>query len=132
MALEMNSEFQEVLSRQMQSFNAPGADQLARVREQMTEIREEMVQNIDRIMRRQERIDLLVHKSSDLQTGALVFRRDATAVRRTVCLRNAKALALFSFGVAAMVMIYWLWKKEEGHPATPSQPAVDAEFSSKW
>merc|ERR1711924_413699 len=60
---------------------------------------------------------------SDLQTGTLVFRRDAREVRRTVCLRNTKALALFSFGVAATVMIYWICK-QESHQPSPAQPSA--------
>lgn len=49
-----------------------------------------MIENIDKILARQERIDLLVEKAETLNRDAMVFRRDATELSNVMWWRNCK------------------------------------------
>eukprot|EP00386_Alphamonas_edax_P012561 GDKI01039170.1.p1 GENE.GDKI01039170.1~~GDKI01039170.1.p1 ORF type:complete len:322 (-),score=96.02 GDKI01039170.1:269-1234(-) len=69
----------ELASLQM-SYNAAFCDQLTRVRARVQEINAVMLENIDKVLQRGERIELLVDKSAELSTQALVFNRRATSL----------------------------------------------------
>ena len=62
-----------------------------------------MVQNIDSILQRGERLDLLVDKTDTLAGQAYAFRRGARSVRRQQWWRNARITALT--GVVCVVSL---------------------------
>ena len=62
-----------------------------------------MVQNIDSILQRGERLDLLVDKTDTLAGQAYAFRRGARSVRRQQWWKNVKIMALT--GVVGFVSI---------------------------
>lgn len=49
-----------------------------------------MVQNLERVLQRGERIELLVEKTEELQTNAATFRKTSTALKRHFWWRNMK------------------------------------------
>ena len=55
-----------------------------------------MVENIERVLERGEKIELLVDKTETLNHQAFKFRRQARAVRRFMWMKNMKIIA---FGV---------------------------------
>ncbi len=63
-----------------------------------------MVQNIDSILQRGERLDLLVDKTGTLAGQAYAFRRGARSVRRQQWWRNVRIMALS--GVVGVVSRY--------------------------
>eukprot|EP00802_Teleaulax_amphioxeia_P017273 Tamp_17424.p1 GENE.Tamp_17424~~Tamp_17424.p1 ORF type:complete len:199 (-),score=49.70 Tamp_17424:514-1110(-) len=86
-AFEMNKTFASVLTQQMDAFNAgpgpraeagardsglegrtggAGADKIEKVRGEIEEVKQVMTDNIDRILERGDKIELLVDKSLDL------------------------------------------------------------------
>ena len=62
-----------------------------------------MVQNIDSILQRGERLDLLVDKTDTLAGQAYAFRRGARSVRRQQWWRNIRIMALT--GVVGVVSV---------------------------
>lgn len=52
-----------------------------------------MVENIERILERGDRLELLVQKTDDLSDSAFVFKRGATALKRDMWYRNIKTSA---------------------------------------
>jgi vesicle-associated membrane protein 7 len=62
-----------------------------------------MVQNIDSILQRGERLDLLVDKTDTLAGQAYAFRRGARSVRRQQWWRNVRIMALT--GVVGLVSL---------------------------
>ena len=64
-----------------------------------------MVENIDKLLQRSERIDLLVEKSEQLNTDSMVFRRDATELSRVMWWRNFKVITQIVLTVAVIVFI---------------------------
>lgn len=59
----------------------PGMDKGKEVREEMNAVKDVMVQNIERVLERGERIDLLVNKTDHMNQTAFAFRQRSTALR---------------------------------------------------
>jgi vesicle-associated membrane protein 7 len=68
----------------------PGMDKGKEVREEMNAVKDVMVQNIERVLERGERIDLLVNKTDHMNQTAFAFRQRSTALR--------------------CVLLFYLWK----------------------
>ncbi|SRR5579859_6713671 len=58
-----------------------GIDKGREVREEMNAVKDVMVQNIERVLERGERIDLLVNKTDHMNQTAFAFRQRSTALR---------------------------------------------------
>jgi vesicle-associated membrane protein 7 len=58
-----------------------GIDKGKEIREEMDAVKDVMVQNIERVLERGERIDLLVNKTDSMQQTAFAFRQRSTALR---------------------------------------------------
>lgn len=65
----------------MSTYDSPTEDAIAGVRREMDGVREVMVKNIDAVLSRGERIELLVGKTDDLSTNARAFRNRSVALR---------------------------------------------------
>ena len=65
-----------------------------------------MVHNVEQILSRGERIELLVDKTDTMAGQSLAFRRGAKAARRKMFWRNQKILAL---GVVVALVSASLW-----------------------
>ncbi|KAG6605974.1 Vesicle-associated membrane protein 714, partial [Cucurbita argyrosperma subsp. sororia] len=96
-AYAMNDEFSRVLHQQMEFFSSnPSADTLNRVRGEVNEIRTVMVDNIEKILERGDRIELLVDKTATMQDGAFHFKKQSKRLHRALWMKNAKLLALMT------------------------------------
>lgn len=69
------------LQQLMSTYDSPTEDAIAGVRREMDGVREVMVKNIDAVLSRGERIELLVGKTDDLSTNARAFRNRSVALR---------------------------------------------------
>lgn len=78
---------------------APPQDELTRAQNELNQVKDIMVQNVEQILSRGERIDLLVDKTDVMAGQATAFRRGARSVRREMWWKNTKILIL-SFFVA--------------------------------
>ncbi|KAL6005334.1 hypothetical protein ACLOJK_005900 [Asimina triloba] len=91
LAYAMNDEFSRVLHQQMEFFSSnPNADTLSRIRGEMRTI---MVDNIEKILERGDRIELLVDKTSTMQDGAFHFKKQSRRLRQALWMKNFKLLA---------------------------------------
>lgn len=100
----------------MHTYNtAPPADELARAQTELNQVRDIMVQNVEQILSRGERIELLVDKTDNMANQATEFRRGARATRRGMWWKNTKVTVLA--GVVALVslmVLYWCgWHIDE-------------------
>ncbi|XP_024964293.1 vesicle-associated membrane protein 711-like [Cynara cardunculus var. scolymus] len=104
-AYGMNDEFSRVLSQQMEYYsNDPNADRINRLKGEMGQVRSVMIENIDKVLERGDRLDLLVDKSANMQTNTLRFRKQTRRFRSTVWWRNVKlTIALI---LLILVIIY--------------------------
>jgi vesicle-associated membrane protein 7 len=107
----MNDDFGRVIQVQMEYFsNNPNADKITKVKEQIDEVTNIMVQNIEKVLERGERIELLVDKTEALNANALNFKRQSTNLRRALFWKNVRlwiilalVLLVLAYIVAAIV-----------------------------
>ncbi|KAF5938380.1 hypothetical protein HYC85_022639 [Camellia sinensis] len=90
-AYAMNDEFSRVLSQQMEYYsNDPNADRINRLKGEMSQVRNVMIENIDKVLERGDRLELLVDKTANMQGNTFRFRKQARRFRNTVWWRNVK------------------------------------------
>ncbi|KAK4756440.1 hypothetical protein SAY87_006567 [Trapa incisa] len=104
-AYAMNDEFSRVLSQQIEHYsNDPNADRINRLKGEMSQVRSVMINNIDKVLDRGERLELLVDKTANLQGNTIRFRKQSRRFRSTVWWRNVKlTVALI---IILLIMIY--------------------------
>ncbi|KAG6433107.1 hypothetical protein SASPL_104714 [Salvia splendens] len=103
-AYAMNDEFSRVLHQQMEFFSSnPSADTLNRVR---AEVRTITVDNIEKILERGDKIELLVDKTATMQDSAFHFRKQSKRLRRALWMKNAKLLALLTCLI--VILLYFI------------------------
>ncbi|KAJ0398054.1 hypothetical protein P43SY_009991 [Pythium insidiosum] len=90
-AFAMNDEFQHVIRRQMEYYNAnPEADALTRVQQQLDEVKDSMVENIEKVLDRGEKFELLVDRTDKLNRQSVKFERSTVQLRKAMWRRNIK------------------------------------------
>nr|GMD42868.1 vesicle-associated membrane protein 711 [Ipomoea batatas]GMD47507.1 vesicle-associated membrane protein 711 [Ipomoea batatas] len=92
-AYAMNNEFSRVLNQQMEYYsNDPNADRINRIKGEMSQVRNVMIENIDKVLERGDRLELLVDKTETMQGNTFRFRKQARQFRSTVWWRNVKLI----------------------------------------
>lgn len=76
------------------------------VQNELDAVKQVMTQNIERVLERGERIDLLVDKTAVLNASSVAFRKKTTVVKRQMWWQNVKTTALI--GAVLLVLIYLL------------------------
>ena len=118
-AYGMNDEFSRVLSQQMEYFsNDPNADRINRLKGEMSQVRNVMIENIDKVLDRGDRLELLVDKAANMQGNTFRFRKQTRNFRSTVWWRNVKlTIALI---LILLVIVYVVLAFVCHGPALPS------------
>ncbi|KDR79229.1 hypothetical protein GALMADRAFT_243132 [Galerina marginata CBS 339.88] len=94
-AYGLQGSFGPTIAALMHTYNtAPPADELSRAQNELNQVKDIMVQNVEQILSRGERIELLVDKTDVMAGQATAFRRGARTVRRQMWWKNKKILAL--------------------------------------
>lgn len=107
-ALAMQSEFQSEIEKLVSMYNSDDVDQIARVKAQINEIHDGMIENIDKILLRQEKIELLVEKTEYLNQSANVFRRDAAELHSRMYW-SEKKMWLWGVGFFLLGVFFIVW-----------------------
>jgi len=116
MAYSMNGEFSKVLKKQMDYFsNNPNADKLNEVRGEIAAVKEVMVQNIEKVLERGERMELLVDKTDNLNQQAFQFKKKSTQLKRAMWWKNVKLMIILV--LVCVVILYLLISFICGFPA---------------
>ncbi|CAK9170379.1 unnamed protein product [Ilex paraguariensis] len=109
-AYAMNDEFSRVLSQQIEYYsNDPNADRINRLKGEMSQVRNVMIENIDKVLDRGDRLELLVDKTANMQGNTFRFRKQARRFRNTVWWRNVKltvALILLLLVIVYVVLAF--------------------------
>ncbi len=106
-AFAMNTEFQSVLEDRMQFFNEdPSADSFSRVHGQLSSVKEVMVENIERVLERGEKIELLVEKTEELSASAKRFQHGSRNLKYMFWWKNVKMWLFITFIV--LIIIYFI------------------------
>lgn len=110
LAFSLNESFAPVLRQQIEIFNTnPAADNISKVKSQIDNVKDVMISNIDRVLERGEKIELLVDKTDKLNHQAFKFEKSSKALKNTMLCKKIKTyilifvvLGLIGFFVAAM------------------------------
>eukprot|EP00732_Lithocolla_globosa_P006534 Lithocolla_globosa_v1_NODE_7658_length_917_cov_25.230858.p1 type:complete len:236 gc:universal NODE_7658_length_917_cov_25.230858:842-135(-) len=134
--LGMNAEFSKVLSKQMGYYSEnPDADRINEVRNEIDTVKNVMVQNIEKVLERGERMELLVDKTDNLNQQAFQFSKRSTQLKRAMWWKNIKLMIILAF--VCLIVLYILvcfacgfpaWHKCVGggsdDPSTPAPTTV--------
>ncbi|KAI3677332.1 hypothetical protein L1987_86957 [Smallanthus sonchifolius] len=104
-AYGMNDEFSRVLSQQMEYYsNDPNADRVNRLKGEMSQVRTVMIENIDKVLERGDRLEILVDKTATMQNNTLRFKKQSRRYRNAIWWRNVKLM--FAFIFLLLVLVY--------------------------
>ncbi|KAI0317700.1 VAMP/synaptobrevin-like protein [Amylostereum chailletii] len=115
----LQSTFGPAISNLLHTYNTtPPSDELSRAQNELAQVKDIMVQNVEQILSRGERIELLVDKTDTMASQATAFRRGARTVRRQMWWRNKRVLAL---GILVALV------RPPSHPLPPRFPGAMAD-----
>lgn len=104
-AFAFNADFQRVIQQYMEKYNSLGqTDRISKVKNEISEVTNVMINNIDKVLERGEKIELLVDKTEDLEQHAIKFKKNSRNLRRAMWWQNVKLMLLI--GVLVILIIY--------------------------
>lgn len=107
----LNDQFAPVLEARMDFYNNdPQADAIGRTQVSMEEIRAIMISNMEQVLERGEKIELLVHKTDNLQAQAFTFRRQARSVDTHMWWKNGRLVAAVVLAIIIMGLVILMWR----------------------
>ena len=97
-AFSMNDQFSKVIQSRMDYYNSdnPAIDGIANVQTQIDEVKDVMVQNIEKVLERGEKIELLVDKTDRLNQQAFRFESTSRNLRRTLWWKKLRSMAVIA------------------------------------
>jgi vesicle-associated membrane protein 7 len=106
-AFSFNEEFSTVICDRMDYFNSGGsADNIDALKNQIDEVKEGMVQNIEKVLERGEKIELLVDKTDRLNQQAFRFESTGRSLARHMYWRRIRNMTILAvIGVIAVFII---------------------------
>ena len=109
-AFAMNHEFSRVLRRQMDVFNGPMAteSQFSDVRGKLDDVKDVMVKNIEMVLERGEKLELLVDKTDRLNATAFTFELSSRRLKQAMFWKKVK-LYLVGLSLAGFVVFVLTW-----------------------
>ncbi|KAH6770207.1 vesicle-associated membrane protein 726 [Perilla frutescens var. hirtella] len=106
----LNKEFGPKLKEHMQYCvdHPEEVNQLAKVQAQVSEVKGVMIENIEKVLDRGEKIELLVDKTEDLRSQAQDFRAQGTKLKRKMWFENMK-IKLIVLGILILLgLVVWI------------------------
>ncbi|SPO42934.1 related to vesicle-associated membrane protein 7 [Moesziomyces antarcticus] len=101
----------KTLKEMVGRFNADpqAVDPIAQAKNELAGAKDIMTQNVEQILSRGERIELLMDRTDNAANQSMAFRRRAVGLRRQMWWKNTKVLALSGFsGVVLLFVLYSL------------------------
>jgi vesicle-associated membrane protein 7 len=105
LAFAMADDFGRILQKQMEFYNSPAADSFSQVNTKLDDVKNVMVQNIEMVLERGEKLELMVDKTDRLQQQAFKFERSSNQLKYAMYWRRVKLYLLVFF---VIVLIIWI------------------------
>jgi len=113
----LDDAFARTLDQQMEYFNySPEADEIRNIKSRLSEVMDVMVQNIDKVLERGEKIEVLVTQTNKLQTNSYRMQRSATKLKKRLWWKNVYLWLCIIFCccilllVVAAILMVVMWK----------------------
>lgn len=110
-AYAMNAEFSLVIASEMKrsgkqaSSSAGDPDKISAVQSEIDQVKDIMVANIDVIIERGEKLELLVDKTDHLAASSVAFRTTSRSLQRAMWWKNMKLTVCVGLGVLVFLYI---------------------------
>mmetsp|Transcript_4071 Transcript_4071/g.5475 ORF Transcript_4071/g.5475 Transcript_4071/m.5475 type:complete len:226 (-) Transcript_4071:351-1028(-) len=108
-AFTMNEEFAPVIKSRMDYYNSSDAessvDKIGVVKSQIEDVKDVMVENIEKVLERGEKIELLVDKTDRLNQQAFRFENTSRKLSRALWWKRARVIA-FGTVIVALVIFF--------------------------
>ncbi|KAJ1453214.1 synaptobrevin-domain-containing protein [Pelagophyceae sp. CCMP2097] len=105
-AFSMNADFGRTIQKQLEFYNGPQADQFAQVHKKLDDVKHVMVQNIEMVLERGEKLELLVDKSEQLQLDSFRFQKSSKKLRQAMFWKKVKIYLLVTGVVLLLLYIF--------------------------
>mmetsp|Transcript_1653 Transcript_1653/g.2314 ORF Transcript_1653/g.2314 Transcript_1653/m.2314 type:complete len:221 (+) Transcript_1653:38-700(+) len=106
MAFQFNEGFSRTLSERMEYYSSdPNADKLQSARAQIESTKEMMIDNIDKILGRGERIELLVARTETLNEHSFKFKEQSKKLK---CAVLVKSIRFWLIIIVIGIILLWL------------------------
>ena len=104
-AFSLNEEYSKVIKDRLDYYNNAGSnvDGLSQVKNQIEDVKGVMVENIEKVLERGEKIELLVDKTDRLNQQAFKFESSSRDLRRAMWWKNARWVAFYIVGGGFLV-----------------------------
>lgn len=91
-AFSLNEEFSPKIRERLEYYNNSGShvDNISAVKNQIEDVKGVMVENIEKVLERGEKIELLVDKTDRLNQAAFKFESSSRDLRRAMLWKNAR------------------------------------------
>lgn len=106
-AFSMNEKFSKIIANRMDYYNSdnPSVDNISVVKGQIEEVKDVMVQNIEKVLERGEKIELLVDKTDRLNQQAFRFEKSSRTLRRTMWWKKIRTIVCATSIVAGVIFL---------------------------
>mmetsp|Transcript_11558 Transcript_11558/g.17770 ORF Transcript_11558/g.17770 Transcript_11558/m.17770 type:complete len:183 (+) Transcript_11558:268-816(+) len=108
-AFSLNDQFCNIIAERMEFYNSDSADltvdNIGGVKAQIEEVKGVMVQNIEKVLERGEKIELLVDKTDRLNQQAFKFESSSRTLRRSLWWKKMRCYIFVS--AMALIIIYF-------------------------
>ncbi|KAL9653015.1 hypothetical protein ABK040_015530 [Willaertia magna] len=105
----LNKEFGSILRQQTNFYNnTKQSDKITKIKGQIEDVKETMIDNIDKVLDRGEKIDLLVNRTLDLAESADSFRTKSKELKNTMVKRTF-ILGLICIIVVLVLIFIVIW-----------------------
>jgi len=105
-AFSLNADFSPTLGGIMDHFNSDkvcDVDAISRVQNEIESVKETMVQNIESILERGEKIELLVESTDNMNQQAFTYERSARRLERTMYWRKIRRRGFMVLGFSLLL-----------------------------
>lgn len=106
--------FLPTLRKLTDDYSNPASDKLQNLKKNIDEVKGVMIENIDRILERGEKIDLLVDKTETLERRADTFRSNATELKRKMWWKNFMMKVAIVVVILVVIFLVTLFACSEG------------------
>ena len=104
--LEMNEDFRGVLQRQMEYYSdVENTDQLTKVRTQVEDVKLMAQANIEKVLERGERVELIADKANRLNNESIQFKRASKDLSFAMWMQNMKMKLILGGVIVAVLLI---------------------------
>jgi len=107
-AFSMNEAFSKVLRERMDYYNSENADlsvdNIGHVKSQIEDVKGIMVQNIEKVLERGEKIELLVDKTDRLNQQAFKFESSSRSLRKAMYWKKMRCYMFMAGGVFLLIL----------------------------